>query len=76
MKIEKNIPIPEKPYRGGWVHPKKKYPFLDMAVGDSFLAPKVALSTMRRHNWSFPKTGRKYEYRPEHPDLVRIWRIS
>lgn len=33
FKIEKNVPVPEKP------SPIGKYPFAEMNVGDSFLVP-------------------------------------
>jgi hypothetical protein len=66
--ITKNVPLPEnKAGRGG-----KKYPFRDMAVGDSFAvapadfdqAKAAAHSFARRHGVSFI-TNR---------DQLRIWR--
>jgi hypothetical protein len=36
MKIDKNVPIPEKHHRGN-----NKYPWDEMGVSDSFLADKI-----------------------------------
>ena len=70
MKIENNIPIPA-PHQQG-----VKYPFGELGVGDSFLAPptkcqslKAAASQYKRlHGVNF--TTRIVE------DGVRIWRIE
>ena len=71
MKIDKHIPIPQKPKA------KPKYPFLDMNVGESIFfdgqgvggtAYFAAMSVGRRHNRVF--CGRS------EGSGVRIWRIA
>jgi len=79
MNIQSNIPIPS-PDRGR----KRKYPFPDMAIGDSFFLPNCNTARMRStvHNsaTSFAKkTGKKFTTRTTVEDSVpglRIWRIS
>ncbi len=76
-KIEEGIPIPLQ-YRGG---SKKKYPFDDMEIGDSFLvtcikgkvksvSASLIGSTRRVPHKSFTTRYIKEE------KGVRIWRIS
>lgn len=75
-KIEKNVPIPKR-------SKQKKYPLMDMNVGDSFWVPcesrrealrernkifSMASYYQTKHNVKF--TTRTYE------DGVRIWRIK
>lgn len=70
-RIEKNIPIP-KP------NSQSKYPFGEMAIGDSFLAPSEKKTSISAAISSFRKT---------HPDAffaqrrvseteIRVWRVD
>lgn len=76
IKIDKNIPLPA----GGGKHsgPKRKYPFHDMAVGDSFFVPGK-----RTTDLSPSVTQFRNKYAPEsmfttraEPGGVRVWRIA
>lgn len=70
MKIEKNIPIPERK------HGIVRYPFIDMGIGESFLAPiekensvKVAAAQFgKRHDMLFLA-------RIVHGG-IRVWRVE
>ena len=65
IKIESNIPMPTR------------FPFADMKVGDSFLAPEgtnkslVAVYASRHAK----KTGTKFTVRRT-PEGIRCWRIE
>lgn len=74
IPIEKSVPMTgPNPWRSGGVQPNKKYPLAELEVGDSFVAPRVALSTMRSHN---ARTEKKFEHRTLPFGKVRIWRIK
>ena len=65
INIDKDTPFPE---------PKKRYPFDEMEVGDSFFAKRTTqqlLSSAARHQ----KDGRKFTARAEN-DGARIWRVK
>jgi len=65
-KIEKNVPIPP-------IARSKKYPILEMEIGDSFYAEgKSARSSAYCVG---ARTGRRYVSRPER-DGYRIWRVE
>lgn len=74
IKVEKNIPIPDKKAR------PLKYPFDSMLVGDSFelndipktTALNAANAWARRHN---PKAKFTIRYDKE-TRILRIWRIK
>lgn len=67
-KIEKNIPIPEN-------HANAKYPFAQMAVGDSvFLLGMVSTSVSSRLTYA-RKKGFRFTTRNE-GDGVRVWRTA
>jgi hypothetical protein len=64
IEIEKDVPLP---------HGRHKYPFDEMAVGDSFFAEKVKAKSLRSIAWRHrPKqfTIRKEE------EGVRCWRVG
>ena len=74
MKIEKNIPCPEA--RMGR---KPKYPFADMAVGDSVFfdnepAGSMSLPAASAHNHGM-RLGKKFSSRKDGRG-VRIWRVE
>jgi hypothetical protein len=66
MKVEKNIPIP------------KKYPFAEMAVGDSFgLLPgvkRVSVSVAAKRYGE--KLGRVFTIRTMPDRTLRCWRVA
>lgn len=71
FKIEKNVALPK--------HARTcKYPFADMDVGDSFVAPntnRIALYAAA-HQWTKrDATGKKFIVREEGND-ARIWRTK
>ena len=69
MEIEKGIPVP----KDGRI----KYPFSEMAVGDSFV---IGLSERSRLGnairYSSKEKGTKYVARKVGPDELRCWRIK
>jgi hypothetical protein len=77
FEIEKNIPLP--PARG----PLAKYPFGELAVGDSFFVPEtqdVAGAKLSRRmasaaQVSSRRSGAKYSCRAVDGG-VRVWRIA
>ena len=77
-KIEKGIPITHKPNVGGG---KKKYPFEDMEIGDSFLVPCKKEKAQSVSSTLMGATKREHPKKfTTHYNLeeggVRIWRIN
>ena len=77
MKIEKNIPIPDRDMSG--LGRKTKYPFLDMEVGDSIFddsADKIGKSKAypAANTWG-KRRGIKFAAR-QVDGGVRIWRVE
>ena len=68
--IEKNVPAPANPRR-------RKYPFAEMEVGDSFFAPNIKISSV---TYSFARhPGKKFTARTVTENGVkgfRVWRIA
>jgi len=72
MKIESNIPLP------GGADPRERYPFPDMAVGDSFL--------ILDKDWIKNLRSAAYMYSRRHPGVRftcrryeqgwRLWRVA
>ena len=71
VKIEKNVPVPERYSRSS-----AKYPWNTMEVGDSFLShvSKIACLVSARAQ-AERKTGRKFITRTT-PEGVRVWRVA
>lgn len=79
MEIEKNVPVPSDAFTPN----RRKYPFAEMAVGDSIVvdgdrantahckAYGAAINYGRRNGKVF--VGRK---EPDQPGKTRIWRIE
>lgn len=75
-KIEKNVPMPNGTGKG-WT----KYPWHEMAVGDSFLIEKPTLTKL-----GFPRVyagisnvryaPKKFTQRKQEDGSLRIWRIE
>lgn len=65
FKIEKNIPFPSQ---------AAVYPFDQMEVGDSFVAPLKVMA----HAYSYAKKnkGVKFAKRNMSDEMIRIWRIA
>lgn len=75
MKIEKNIPVPNGAgERQGYQH----YPWHQMEVGDSFLAPPgrtVRQMKMAAYGWAARHGYPKFTV-AQTPGGVRVWRIE
>lgn len=73
ISIEKNIPMPKRNTRSG-----NKYPFADMAVGDSFAADvKPASLGQAARTWAkADDNGKKFVVRPEGEGVSRVWRAK
>ena len=71
FEIEKNIAIPKIDKTR--VGRKTKYPFRQMEIGDSFVAPKNAISAAQTHSMRHKE---KFATRTIDADNIRIWRIA
>ena len=81
MQIEANIPVPAEYVDGR--HTKRKYPFHDMQVGDSFFVPaSVQRSKIVRNaaEWHANRYGKRMIVRvetdPTGVDGCRVWRTE
>jgi hypothetical protein len=63
IKIEKSVPVPE--------NPRRKYPWKELKVGDSFVAP---LATQSGASGAARRLGIVLVTRRIDADHVRIWR--
>ena len=76
MKIESDVPIPP---RGAQVGGRKpRYPFHEMAVGESILIKDKSTTVNRlstRLNQILKATGKRFTQRSG-PDGIRVWRIE
>jgi hypothetical protein len=78
--IDKDIPIPRKNLARK--NPARKYPFLEMKVGDSFIACDYdrakAQSLTQYSNLTGVKfmNGAKFICRKTEDNKIRIWRVS
>jgi hypothetical protein len=73
-KIEKDVPIPDDPF----LDLKRKYPFAELEIGDSFV---VAARDMRRTTRAADQYRRRHQgwnYRVKRLDdgTVRLWRVA
>jgi hypothetical protein len=69
IQVEKNVPIPE-------YHGTPKYPWSQMAVGDSFFVPGKTSKTFNAQIWHRQRlTGFKFKSRTMDGG-VRVWRIA
>ena len=72
IKIERNVPIP-KNNSGGTPY---KYPWVELKVGDSFLAPNITVNVIGGSKRpAEKKTGFKFVCRTVNGG-VRVWRIK
>jgi len=70
IPIERGIPIPPKKTT------ETKYPWRDMAVGDSFTIPLAAFGNVRVAAFRFgKKNGMRFCSRKD-GDQVRVWRTA
>ena len=72
MKIEKNIPLP------GGVDPRERYPFPDMAIGDSFMVLDATwIKNLRSAAYMYSRRhpGTRFTCR-RHGEGWRLWRVS
>lgn len=67
VDVEKDIPLPE---------PRKKYPYANMDIGDSFFVPAGKMQIVCNANYrASKKLGFKFIARCE-PEGVRVWRTN
>lgn len=66
FEVERNVPQP--------THRRKKYPFLDMGVGDSFVVPEELSSRVRAA--ASAVDGMKFTIRKQENGTLRCWRIA
>lgn len=71
IEIDKDIPVPEQKPGGG----ARKYPWLEMDVGDSFIFPDKRANAHANAWHASIRYGRKFSVRRT-PEGLRIWRIS
>ena len=72
IKIEKNVPAPLHTGKGT----PAKYPFAEMAVGDSFCLPADEACRLHGAAWhAGNRLGKKFTTRKT-ADGVRVWRIA
>lgn len=81
MEIEKSIPAPQLGERASRFGRKPKYPFRDMAIGDSILVDgnSSAYTDCPANNAAAQyayKTGKKFTAEAQGNGKVRIWRIA
>ncbi len=85
--IEKNIPLAKKTSVGSTLGRKSKYPFGKMNVSESFVVPANAPEakvldgsyTPRVASAAYAygrKHGKKFSYRLDDKENVRVWRIA
>lgn len=82
IKIDKGIPIPKLSYNNG-IYRKRKYPFRQMEVGDSFIiSEEYSRDIMSRKGtaaraWSAKSgMGYKFSLHKTSDNKIRIWRIK
>jgi len=72
VKIEKGVPIPKRGGAGG----NRKYPWLTMEVGDSFVMAGVQTVSIYRAVYAASiRTGRKFAAR-KIDGVHRVWRTA
>lgn len=72
IAVDKNVPMPDFPGRGG-----KKYPFAEMEVGDSFvLPPNVKSPYAASGNGAVMLPGRKFKSKKMPNGVWRVFRVS
>ena len=69
MKIEKGLPRPV-------MRERRRYPYREMELGDSFWVAEIGLQVMMNTNYRWGKRlGRRFVARAEGGG-VRVWRIE
>ena len=68
VKIEKNIPLP--------LSRKALYPWREMKVGDSFLAPVPQRAFTAHASMASMRTGWKFVTRAVSKTSTRVWRVK
>ena len=70
IKIESGIPIPPSPLKG-----RSKYPFKDMAIGDSFVVKSKGRGVVAGFYYAAKHLGMKAKV-SEIDGGYRVWRIA
>lgn len=68
IKVEKNIPLPRER--------KALYPWREMKVGDSFLAPVPQRAFTAHASVASMRTGWKFVTRAVSKTSTRVWRVK
>lgn len=72
FRIEKGVPVPARGARG-----EHLFPFLDLEIGDSFVAPAELAKKARSAACSFARReGVRLTCRSQPDGSVRIWRVK
>ena len=71
IEIEKNVPVPDAVR----LKERRKYPWHEMEVGDSFYVPKRSINAISRAAYEASRNGRKFRCRSV-DDGVRVWRLA
>ena len=72
--VQKKVPLPQAIRTAA--HPRRKYPFEDMEVGDMFFVPNRDKNTLATHASTVGKTlGRRFVTRLTHmaQDINGVW---
>jgi len=71
IQLDKHVPIPEG------MHAGSKFPWTQMDVGDSFLAPGVKNANSMNSGIAHAQRKTGFTFRSRNtPDGVRVWRIA
>lgn len=80
LPIDKGIPIPDPAAKKLALSDNRKYPWIEMEVGDSFL---IRIPERGLNNWSTRIGWANSNYKPKRfvvrtlgPREVRIWRVA
>lgn len=72
IKIDKGIPLPTNRFKSG---PTRKYPWLEMQIGDSFVAPKRLVNTNANARYA-PRRFLVRTIVEDGQKVFRVWRVK
>lgn len=70
VKIDKNIPFPEKADR------QTEYPWSDLEKGDSFVYSGYTPNAQAAASYYSHKLGKTFKARRDPRGIVRVWRLE
>jgi hypothetical protein len=74
FKIDQKVPLPQKKAGGGGA--KRKYPWCEMNVNDSFFVPEGNFTSLRCSASAAGKTYKRKFIARQIANGVRIWRVK